>query len=78
MIKYLMAENSEERYVWRYYPEGREPYGEAFYNKKTKEYGVLKHSYKNEWDEYYLHMFSEIRRFIESGEFKEKGMVAWY
>ena len=73
-----MAENSEERYVWRYYPEGEEPYWEAFYNKKTKKYGVLKHSSEEEWDAYWAHMFNEIRRFIESGEFKEKGVVAWY
>ena len=80
MITYKMVENTEERYVWEYHPEGKEKFGLIFYDKKTGEYGLIKKAFEDqwEWDAYRGHMYNEIRRFIKSGEFKETGMVAWY
>ncbi len=77
MLLYEMIINNNEKIVYKYYPEGRKSFGTVFINKKTKEYNVDKLAPNDEVKTYLMHMFVQIRKFIEEDDFKEKGAIAW-
>ena len=78
MLKYKLIESSDNFVSYRYFPDGKEDYGEIKVSKTTKKIIQSKLAPNDEFRWYFLKMYKRIKEFIELGTFREDGMIAWY
>ena len=78
MLTLELVEECDEKMVYHYYPEGKAEFGTVSINKDTGEILVLKTAKGDEFGFYKFHVLSTLQKYYESGEYKQKDMVAWY
>lgn len=78
MLKYKLIEESENYVKYLYFPDGREEYGSVTVNKRTGDVLEMVIAKVDQFKRYCFHLIDEIEDFIESGNFKNEGIVAWY
>ena len=80
MLRYKLMDSDNKSVTYRYYPEGKESYGEITVSRSTGEIEdfVLAPIETERFKWYFRHMYARIRQFIENDEFLESGLVAWY
>ena len=78
MVKIELLSVDDEEAVYKYFPEQEnEKYGIVSVNRKTGKRTIQK-KHNAYGSEYAFQACREIERYISSGIFKPKGMVAWY
>ena len=80
MVDLRLKERNKEKIIYRYYPNGKEDFGEISYSFETKEVVVEKVCKGESIERYSMcRSFAKraIERFAENNEFPEYKMVAW-
>ena len=77
MLKYIVLENSRDYVTYRYFPEGKENYGEITVRKVNKQIIEKKILPNDEAMWYLFKMYSLIRAFIDSNTFESDGVITW-
>ena len=79
-MEYLeLIELTEEKAVYRYYPEGKEKWGIVSINRKTGNVFHDKHYDENDHTEMYHGMaWSRLRKYQAADNYPKKAQIAWY
>ena len=78
MVKLFLKENNGKRVIYDYYPEGKEPFGTIAIDISSGECTMVKKSEDDPFGDYYHHACRRMREYRAEGEFRERGMAAWY
>ena len=78
MLKFVLFKNDDREIQYIYYPEGGTNPGIVSYDKREGVCNIVTLSKDDECRTYALKMFSRLRKYAETGTFKEEGMIAWY
>ena len=73
-----MIEETPQKVVYEYFPEGITEVGIISFDKETKMNSIVTPSSKDKYQLYAQKLFSRIREFSNSNSFKKTGMIAWY
>lgn len=78
MLRLELVDNTNDKVVYNYFPEGKEEYGIVSVNKNTGNLNVEKIAVNDEYKRYLFHAMSRIRKSFSENRFSEKETVAWY
>ena len=78
MLRLELVDNTNDKVIYNYFPEGKEEYGIVSVNKNTGDLNVEKIAVNDEYKRYLFHAMSRIRKFFSENRFSEKETVAWY
>ena len=78
MVRIELVHLDSDEVTYKYFPEHEtEIYGIVSINRRNGE-RLIKQKAAGYGSSYAFHACREIERYIEKGEFKPQGMVAWY
>ena len=79
MVGFELQSLSDSEVVYRYYPENdMDAEGVVSYDRSTGARSVVSVAPGDEFSSYSSHLFNRLDEFNESGEFEDRGYVAWY
>ena len=79
MVGYELLKLTDEEALYSYYPENdHSNAGIVSFDRASNRGEVLERAQNDNHSSYSGHMFSQLREFNASGEFRETGYVAWY
>ena len=78
MLKFKLIENTENKAVYEYYPEGGASVGIVSYDKGTRSNSIVNLSTDDRHKRYALKMLAKLREFAQRGAFETDGTIAWY
>ena len=78
MLKFKLIGNNRETISYRYYPEGKDLWGEIALRKENMEIISQKVADGDEFKWYFWKMYRKIKEFVQQEEFPPEGIIAWY
>ncbi len=78
MLKYKKVQETKNRIIYEYYPEGGLESGIVSVDKVTGECKIEVVAANDINEIYALQLLSRLRKFVATGTFEESGLVAWY
>lgn len=78
MLKFILKEETAEKVVYEYFPEGGTEAGIVSYDKETNKCSIITLPKTDKHQIYAQKMFSKIRKYASINSFERKGTVAWY
>ena len=78
MLTFEIKEETKEKVLYNYYPEGGALSGAVSYDKKTGICNIVTLSKADRHQRYALKMFAKIRACAKEKLFPASGIVAWY
>lgn len=78
MLKFKLIDSNRETISYRYYPEGKESWGEIKLSKGNMEIVSQKVADGDEFKWYFWKMHKRIKEFVQYGEFPQEGVIVWY
>lgn len=78
MLKFMLVEETDEKVVYKYYPENGENSGVVSYDKKANRCSIITLSKADKYQRYAQKMISKIREYASGGFFEKEGKIVWY
>jgi len=78
MLKYKLVEETENTVSYNYYPDGNSDFGTVTIDRKSGDISNVVLATSDEFKRYLYHMIEQIEEFVESGDFRKEGLIAWY
>ena len=78
MLKFILVEETSQKVVYKYYPEGGTDAGVVSFDKESKTNSIVTLSEKDRHHRYAQQLFARIREFANSNSFAKEGLIAWY
>jgi hypothetical protein len=78
MLEYRLVEETSQKVIYEYYPEGETEGGIVSFDKESKTNSIVKLSATDEHQIYAQKLFRRIREFANNNFFKREGIIAWY
>lgn len=78
MLKYELLENKTDSVSYRYYPEGQKEYGSVTVRKADKSIMQQEIASNDDFKWCFYKLVNRIGKFIDTGEYNENGIIAWY
>ena len=78
MLKFRLVEETHEKAIYEYFPEGGSEFGKVSFDKQTKTNSIITLSANDKHQRYVHKLFGQIREFANKNSFEKEGMIAWY
>lgn len=78
MLKFVMVEETKNRVLYEYHPEGGSESGTVSFNKHTGDGSIETLADNDKHQRYAMKALKRIREMASNKSFEKEGMVAWY
>ena len=78
MLKFSLIEETFEKAVYKYFPEGGTVAGIVSFDKVEKVNSIVVLAANDKHKRYALKLFSRIIEFSDNNFFQKEGIIAWY
>lgn len=78
MLKFILIEETPQKVVYEYFPEGGTEAGVVSFDKESKVNSIIVLSTQDKHQRYAQKLFSRIREASNKNTFPKEGSIAWY